>query len=200
MACLWSQFVILFWVRPVKLFSPSHEWRADIHQQRNSTIRTTRPKPMEWLSNADVAYTECVQSQHEHMLQHSTSSHLMLSVEKYQSMSGHRGRFPCCFMTKPRGGGGGRGVPAQKHVCVRGRVRVMNVYAPAPMSPFKIYLYNTVAGNINEDWRLSPQHLPSECPDSSRAVTRQQKVVVVCVNRPIYVWKWLALKRVCFLT
>lgn len=119
MACLWSHFVILFWVRPVKLFSPSHEWRADIHQQQNSTIRTTRPKPTEWLSNADVAYTECVQSQHEHMLQHSTSSHLMLSVEKYQSMSGHRGRFPCCFMTKPRGGGRGRGGPAQKRVCER---------------------------------------------------------------------------------
>lgn len=39
----------------------------------------------------------------------------MLSVEKYQSTSGHHGRFPCCFTAKPRGGGQGEGAgSAQK--------------------------------------------------------------------------------------
>lgn len=75
-----------------------------------------------WLSKVDAACAECVQSQHEHVLQHFTS-HLMLSVEKYQSTSGHHGRFPCCFMAKPRGGGQGEGAGSARKqegcACVR---------------------------------------------------------------------------------
>lgn len=51
---------------------------------------------------------QTVQSQSGHVLQHFTSR-WMLSVEKYQSTSGHHGRFPCCFMAKPWGGGHGEG-------------------------------------------------------------------------------------------
>lgn len=77
------------------------------------------------LSKVDAACVECVQSQHEHVLQHFTS-HLMLSVEKYQSTSGHHGRFPCCFMAKPWRGGQGEGAgSAQKQEgCAYARVKV----------------------------------------------------------------------------
>lgn len=78
---------------------------------------------MEELSTVYFACTERVeinvQSQYEHMSQPSTS-HFMLSVEKYQSTLCHHGGFPCCFMAKPRGGRrgeGGEGSTETRRLC-----------------------------------------------------------------------------------